>query len=54
MKGYRTLIFNAAAILAVIGAHYGFDLPPTVWEAAVLAVVNVALRMFTTTPIGQK
>jgi len=52
MKGYRTIIVNVAAILAVAGAHYGFGVEPQVWEALLLPAVNIFLRWITTTPVG--
>ena len=54
MKGYKTIIINIAAVLGVLGAHYGFDLPAEAWEAGVLAIFNILLRFLTTTAVGEK
>ena len=52
MKGWRTIAVNVAAILAVIGAHWSFDLPVGTWEVLVLGAINLGLRIITTTPVG--
>ena len=53
MKGYRTIIVNAAALIASLAAAYGFDIDPGVLSTVALAVVNMGLRGLTTTPIGK-
>ena len=52
MKGYRTLAVNIAAVVAVLAAHVGFDVPVEAWEPFVLAVINFALRFVTDTPVS--
>lgn len=59
MKGYKTLAFNLLWPLITVGLpvladfNWGGYLPPT---AAMLiqSAVNMALRMVTTTAVGQK
>ncbi len=53
MKGYRTIIVNAAALIASLGAAYGFDIDPGVLATAAVTVVNIGLRLITTTPVGK-
>ena len=57
MKGYRTLALNAlgVAIFAILPA-IGINIPqpsPQI-SATALAVLNLVLRFFTTTKIGEK
>ena len=54
MKGKRTIIVNVAALVGLLGAHFGFDLEPAAWEALVLPVVNIVLRVMTSTPVWAK
>ena len=53
MKGWKTISFNIAAILAIIVAHAGFDIPASMIEPLILAGINFALRFITTTPVGK-
>lgn len=60
MQGWKTVIFGA--LLAIVGFLQGVNweslIPnnPTVvgWITSAIGVVVVVLRMFTSTPIGQK
>jgi len=58
MKGYRTVIFNIlAAILPILetaGADIGLQGNALAIYGAAVAVGNIILRTFTTTPIGKK
>jgi preprotein translocase subunit SecY len=57
MKGYRTLIVNVIALLASILGMYGHEVSPEDQvniSTAILAIVNIALRFYTTTAIGEK
>lgn len=57
MKGYRTLIFNAIAVVAgLLGLHLTMDNVNT-WVDLFVALVpvgNIVLRMVTNTAFGQK
>lgn len=57
LKGWRTLGFNIlAATLTVLQATDFTQLLPSkyIWATGmIVALVNVALRMITTTPIGK-
>ena len=53
-KGWKTIVVNVAAIAAFVLAYYGFDIEPSALEPMILAGVNLVLRRFTTTPMGQK
>jgi Flp pilus assembly protein protease CpaA len=64
MKGYRTIITNAASIVVMVSAavlQYADQLPVTDSQAAMLGlsatiIVNIGnmyLRAITTTPVGQ-
>ena len=53
MKGWKTISFNIAAILAIIVAHAGFDIPASMIEPLILAGINFALRFNTTKPVGK-
>lgn len=65
MKGFRTLIFNTAiAVLPVLGETLAFldvfdwktILPPEYagWFILAIGLLNIWLRMITTTPVGEK
>ncbi|MDX1496953.1 MAG: hypothetical protein R3352_05310 [Salinisphaeraceae bacterium] len=57
MKGYRTLITNGLAFLFSLMAFYGLDIPAAdqgVITTAVLALINIVLRLDTDTPPFQK
>ena len=60
MKGYRTIIANVVMAFASIGVVAGIEIPPDTTLAvtngiiAMYTVVNLVLRKFTTTPIGEK
>lgn len=59
MKGYRTLAFNAAIVgaTAVLSWAAGIDWTQYVSPSAamiVVAGVNVALRLVTSSPVGTK
>lgn len=56
MKGYRTLILTALALVWVILAQVGIDVPADDQAsigAGVIALVSLVLRLVTTTPVGQ-
>lgn len=56
MKGYRTLLLNASAVL--LPALQALDIAPSFGPqaaaiyAALLAMANIGLRLVTTTPVG--
>lgn len=55
-KGYKTLVANSVALLVAFGALTGVVIPEsdqTALTAGILAAVNIALRFFTTTPVGE-
>ena len=58
LKGYKTLIFNIATTLVALGEMTDvFNIIAPQYTPAVLiavAVGNIILRFFTTTPIGSK
>lgn len=59
MKGYRTLIVNLLlAIAPVLEATNAVDIGLTgtgaAIYAAVVSIVNIGLRVITTTPVGKK
>lgn len=59
MKGYRTLLVNLGlAIAPVLEATNAIDLGLTGTGAAiygaVVAIINIGLRVITTTPVGKK
>lgn len=56
-KGYRTLIVNIVALLSSLLVMAGVDIPletQSQISTGILAVVNIALRFVTDTPVGQK
>ena len=58
IKGYRTLILNLlAAVLPVLQATGAADIGLTGTAAGIyaagIAVANIVLRTFTTTPVGK-
>jgi hypothetical protein len=64
MKGYRTIITNAASIVVMVSAaalQYAGQLPITPEQAAILGmsativmgIANLYLRKVTTTPMGK-
>lgn len=56
MKGYKTLIVNTVAALVAVGAIFGVVIPQddsTAVTAGVLAVINIVLRVMTSTPVGK-
>ena len=55
LQGYRTLIANAVALVASAGLFFGVVIPEDEQSAVILgltALVNIALRFATSTPIG--
>lgn len=60
MKGYKTVIFNIAAVITTIGTLIGVDIPAAQLDTFAGAVVsaitagNVILRAVTTSPIFKK
>lgn len=56
MKGYRTLLFNLAAIATLAVTDYKELIPPKVFPyfAFGIAAVNIVLRLKTTTPVGRR
>jgi hypothetical protein len=58
MKGYRTIVVNVIALLALAAtALLDIDVDADAQASiatGVLAVVNIILRAVTTTPMGQK
>ena len=65
MKGYRTIIFNAASLAVMVAGvllQYMDSLPLTDAQAAIFGVAativvnlgNMYLRTVTTTPLGRK
>ncbi len=56
-KGYRTVLFNVLSAVAVLAETSEFtSIVPdeyTAYAALFVAVVNVALRFVTTTPLGK-
>jgi hypothetical protein len=56
MKGYRTIIVNALALIFSLLAGYGFEVSAENQgqiSTGILAIVNIALRFMTTTPAGK-
>lgn len=56
-KGYRTLIVNIVALASSLLMMAGVDIPletQSQISTGILAVVNIALRFVTDTPVGQK
>lgn len=47
----RTIVINFVAILAAFLASIGLDLDPGTLEVVVVAVVNIALRFITKSPV---
>ena len=59
MKGFRTIIVNAGIGAGTAALQYlvGFDWVSAVGEAPamlIVAILNIALRWVTNTPVGQK
>lgn len=60
LTGYRTLIVNALMLLVGIGSLWGFNIPADSIDKlatgiiALMTIVNVIMRMITTTPFGKK
>ena len=57
MKGWKTLTTNGAVLLVALAAMIGVELPVELASEAVVgavAIVNIVLRFFTTTPVGKK
>lgn len=57
MKGYRTIIVNALALIFAIATGAGFEVTVDAQAeitTGVLALANIGLRFFTDTPIGSK
>lgn len=59
MKGFRTLGWNAAVVVAsalltwAAGVNWADHVSPTA-AVIVVAVVNMGLRLLTSTPVGKK
>lgn len=59
MKGYRTLIFNGlgvvgtAALTWALGVNWAEHVSPTV-AMVIVGAANIALRLITTSPVGNK
>lgn len=55
MKGYRTVAVNVLALVYLLLPVFGMDVPVPEQEAitaGVIAVINVFMRMITTTRVG--
>ena len=50
----KTLIFNVLAVIVLIATQFGFGefQLDAEWTAGVIAIVNFALRLATTKPVG--
>ena len=56
LKGYRTIIVNIVGLAVAILASQGIDVTPEDQASivtAILAVINIAMRFITTTPVGK-
>lgn len=57
MKGFRTVLFNVAAavmpVIEVAGADLGLTGDKLAMYSLGVAMVNLVLRFFTTTPVGK-
>lgn len=58
MKGYKTIIFNVLAAVAPVletaGVDLGLEGNALTAYAFGVAIVNLVLRFFTSTPVGTK
>jgi hypothetical protein len=57
MQGYKTITVNIVALIFSLLAMYGLEVPVEVQgqiSTAILAILNIGLRIATTTPVGQK
>ena len=60
MQGYRTIIVNMLMAIAGIFAVWNIEIPPELIEevasgiVAIVTLVNIAMRFFTRTPVGEK
>ena len=57
MKGYRTFITNGVFIVASVASVFGVLIPQdeqTAVIAGAIALVNIGLRFYTSTPWGRK
>lgn len=59
MKGWRTLVVNAVVGGLAVGLTYAAGINWTTyvepqWAVAIVTVVNIGLRLVTTTPVGKK
>ena len=57
LKGWRTVVVNVVALavagLAVVGVGVSAD-ESTAVVAGIMAIINIGLRLVTTTPVGSK
>lgn len=56
LKGYRTIIVNVLAIVYVVLASSGVDIPAPEQEtisAGIIAIANVVMRFITDTKVGE-
>jgi hypothetical protein len=56
VKGWKTIATNAVALVFALLVYFGIELPEPKPEyvAGFLAIVNIVLRLVTTTPVGRK
>lgn len=59
MKGYRTLAFNAGIVAGTALLHFGASVDWSQYVSPSTAVMlagaaNIALRLVTTTPVGER
>ena len=57
LQGFRTIIFNSAALLTAWFARFDIELPEehqTAIGITIIALINIILRLFTKTPVGMK
>jgi len=58
LQGFRTIIFNGVAIVATwLAVNYEIELSQDHQAAittTIIAVINIALRIITKTPVGKK
>lgn len=60
LRGWRTVIINSVSALVGVAAAFGIVLPETLGAdvagaaVAVVNVMNIIIRAFTSTPIGKQ
>ena len=55
-KGYKTIVTNVLVLLFALASMLGTDIgadEQTAIIAGVISIVNIVLRMVTTTPVGK-